>query len=59
MQRIDDRLILSLVMQVSFLLDALRADEALLDHTKERLGGVQHSIEEVLAEMKKELGLTI
>ncbi len=59
MRRIDDRLILSFVMQVSFLLDALRSDEALLDHTKERLSGVQHSIEEVLTEMKRELGLTI
>lgn len=59
MSHIDDRLILSFVMQVSELLEALRRDELLLDRTKERLGGVQYRIEEVLAEMKKELGLTI
>jgi hypothetical protein len=59
MNKIDDRLILVLVMNVSFLLDALRSDEALLDHTKERLGGIKYTLEEILAEMKKNLGLTI
>lgn len=54
----DNRLILSFIMQVSELVEVLRRDEALLDHTKEHLAGISYRLDETLALMKKELGYT-